>query len=151
MQTLEFDQFEFPYASSEEHLRLFIESRERTPDATRFLVTCLSSDERSGIPSDLRSVGYEESEWRGKIGSLLAHFTPKLATELPTSHVITLLLGFDEHQLLSEVKSTAGCVCFGSDAAGRRCCWISSLASCHAGPYGRARPKADNDYDYDYD
>lgn len=100
MQILEFDQFEFPCASSEEHLRLFIESRERNPEVAGFLARCLCSEERSISPADPPSMSYEESPWKSEIRELLTHFTPELAKELPGSRVTTLLLEHDEHSLL---------------------------------------------------
>jgi len=100
MQILEFDQFEFPYASSEENLRLFIESRERILDATTFLARCLSHEERVGLLLACPSKCYEESEWMGEIRTLLTHFTPELAKELTGGHVTALLVGLDDHSLL---------------------------------------------------
>jgi hypothetical protein len=100
MQIFEFDQFEFPDPSGEEHLRLFIESRERNPEIAGFLARCLSSDERASFPVDPPSKSYEEAPWRGEIHKLLAHFAPELAKELPGSRVTTLLLRHDEHTLL---------------------------------------------------
>lgn len=42
MPILEFDQFEFPRASSEEHLGLFVERREHVAEPGKFLQHCLS-------------------------------------------------------------------------------------------------------------
>lgn len=100
MRILEFDQFEFPYASSEEHLRLFIENKSRIAEQTHFLAACLSAEERSHLNANASPMPYEEVFWKSEIYELLSHFAPQLAESLPRSYITPLRHETDEHSLL---------------------------------------------------
>jgi len=106
MKILEFDQFEFPYHSSEERLRLSIEAKSRSRDANAFVERCLTHEQRGKLAKSESPVLFESSHWRGELIELVAHFAPELVIELPSAHVTTLLNENGEHWLLLETPAT---------------------------------------------
>jgi hypothetical protein len=102
MRILEFDQFEFPYASSEERLRLFIENKSRIAEQAHFLATCLGTEDRSRFNANASPMPYGDTLWKSEIYELISHFVPQLAQTLSRSYITTLLHETDEHSLLIE-------------------------------------------------
>jgi hypothetical protein len=104
MKVLEFDYREFPYPSSEEHLRMAIELRVREPDAVQFLRRAL--EDAKALPQPLPAAEpFEQCFWRGEIKELVREFLPSLATELDDSKVAVLVHEQDAHSLLIETLS----------------------------------------------